>query len=37
LTRASAEDLEGLRDSPAVSTLLRVCAERVLAQRSAGG
>lgn len=37
LTRASAEDLEGLRDSPAVSALLKACAERVLAQRSAGG
>jgi hypothetical protein len=35
LTRASLEDLRGVRDSPRASTLLRACAERVLAQRTA--
>jgi len=34
LTRASLEDLEGLRDSPGVSELLKACAQRVLAQRA---
>jgi hypothetical protein len=34
LTRASLEDLEGLRDSPGVSDLLKACAQRVLAQRA---
>ena len=33
LTRASLEDLKGVRDSPRASTLLRACAERVLAER----
>ena len=33
LTRASREDLRGLRDSAACSPLLRACAERVLAER----
>src|SRR5262249_863675 len=33
LTRATGEDLVGLRDSPAVPILLKACAERVLAQR----
>ncbi len=35
LTRATAEDLKGLCDSPGVSRLLKACAERVLAQRAA--
>jgi hypothetical protein len=34
LTRATKEDLEGLRASPGVSQLLKVCAERVLADRA---
>ena len=34
LTRASADDLLGLRDSPGVPQLLKACAERVLAQRA---
>jgi hypothetical protein len=34
LTRASADDLRGLRDSPGVPRLLKACAERVLAQRA---
>jgi len=34
LTRASADDLRGLRDSPGVPQLLKACAERVLAQRA---
>jgi len=34
LTRASLDDLTGLRDSPGVPVLLKACAERVLAQRS---
>ena len=34
LTRASAEDLKGLRDSPGVPRLLQACAQRVLAQRT---
>jgi len=34
LTRASLEDLEGLRDSPGVPDLIKACAERVLAQRA---
>jgi hypothetical protein len=34
LTQASAQDLEGLRDSPGVPRLLKACAERVLAQRA---
>jgi hypothetical protein len=33
LTRASLEDLEGLRDAPGVSELLKACAQRVLAER----
>ncbi|MFN2387639.1 MAG: hypothetical protein ABR576_15390 [Thermoanaerobaculia bacterium] len=33
LSRASADDLEGLTLSPTVSPLLKACAERVLAQR----
>src|SRR5262249_2225368 len=33
LTRASLEDLEGLRDSPGVPDLIKACAQRVLAQR----
>ena len=33
LTRATLEDLRGLRDSPRCSPLLRACAERVLADR----
>lgn len=37
LTRANASDLEGLRDSPGVSRLLKACAERVLAQRGRRG
>lgn len=35
LTRASREDLEGLRHSPGIPALLRACAERVLADRLA--
>ncbi len=35
LTRASREDLEGLRLAPAIPDLLRACAERVLADRLA--
>jgi hypothetical protein len=35
ITRASAEDLAGLRDSPGVPALLKACAERILARRSA--
>ncbi len=35
LTRASLEDLRGIRDSPRSSTLLKACAERVLAERLA--
>ena len=34
LTRASADDLLGLRDSPGVPQILKACAERVLAQRA---
>lgn len=34
LTRASLEDLKGVRDSPRSSVLLRACAERVLAVRA---
>ncbi|HEY3202379.1 MAG TPA: hypothetical protein VGL03_01855 [Thermoanaerobaculia bacterium] len=37
LTRASLADLRGLRDSPRSSTLLKACAERVLAQRNIEG
>jgi len=37
LTRASFEDLRGVRDSPRTSVLLRACAERVLAERAARG
>lgn len=33
LTRASLDDLRGLRDSPRTSPLVRACAERVLAER----
>jgi hypothetical protein len=33
LTRATREDLKGLKDSAAASPLLKACAERVLAQR----
>ena len=33
LTRASLEDLRGLRDSPHFPALLKACAERVLARR----
>ena len=36
LSRASLEDLKGVRDSPRSSTLLRACAERVLAERTPG-
>jgi hypothetical protein len=36
LSRASAQDLQGLALSPAVSPLLKACAERVLAQRLGG-
>jgi hypothetical protein len=36
LSRASLEDLRGIRDSPRSSGLLRACAERVLAERLAG-
>ena len=35
LTRASLEDLRGVRDSPRSPTLLKACAERVLAERTA--
>jgi hypothetical protein len=35
LTRASREDLVGIRDSPRRSPLVRACAERVLAERAA--
>jgi hypothetical protein len=34
LTRASRDDLEGLCEAPGVSTLIKACAERVLAQRA---
>ena len=34
LTRASLEDLRGLRDSPRVTDLLKACAQRVLAERA---
>jgi hypothetical protein len=34
LTRASLEDLRGIRDSPRRSALLKACAERVLAERT---
>jgi hypothetical protein len=37
LTRASLEDLRGLRDSPRSPALLKACAERVLAERTAEG
>ena len=37
LSRATAEDLRGIRDSPGANGLLRACAERVLADRLAGG
>ncbi len=37
LSKAAAEDLKGLRESPGVSELLKACAERVLAKRSGGG
>jgi hypothetical protein len=33
LTRATLDDLRGLRDSPRSTVLLRACAERVLAER----
>jgi hypothetical protein len=33
LTRASLDDLRGLRDSPRAAALVRACAERVLAER----
>ena len=33
VTRATLEDLRGLRDSPRSTPLLRACAERVLAER----
>jgi hypothetical protein len=36
LTRATRDDLEGLRRQPGVSNLVRACAERVLADRAAG-
>jgi hypothetical protein len=36
LTRASLEDLRGVRDSPRSPSLVRACAERVLAERIAG-
>lgn len=35
LTRASLEDLRGIRDSPRSSQFLKACAERVLAERIA--
>jgi hypothetical protein len=34
LTRASLDDLRGLRDSPRTPTLLKACAQRVLAERA---
>lgn len=34
LSRATAEDLKSLRQSPAASKLLKACAQRVLAQRA---
>ena len=34
LTRASLEDLRGLRDSPRTARLLKACAQRVLANRA---
>jgi hypothetical protein len=37
LTRASLEDLRGVRASPRAPTLLKACAERVLAERAAEG
>ena len=37
LSRASREDLEGLRFVTGISPLLRACAERVLADRAGGG
>ena len=37
LTRASLDDLRGVRDSPRSPTLLKACAERVLAERAAEG
>jgi len=36
LSRATLEDLRGIRDSPSSSVFLRACAERVLADRLAG-
>ena len=36
LTRASLDDLRGVLDSPRSASLVRACAERVLAERSAG-
>jgi hypothetical protein len=36
LTRATLEDLRGVRDSPRSTSFLRACAERVLAERTAG-
>lgn len=36
LSRATLEDLRGIRDAPGSSGLLRACAERVLAERLAG-
>jgi hypothetical protein len=36
VSRASREDLEGLRSTPGVPAILRACAERVLADRAAG-
>ena len=35
LSRATLDDLRGIRDSPGSSALLRACAERVLAKRQA--
>jgi hypothetical protein len=35
LTRATLEDLRGVRESPRAPTLLKACAERVLAERAA--
>ncbi|MGH9368627.1 MAG: hypothetical protein ACRD3M_13240 [Thermoanaerobaculia bacterium] len=37
LTRATTEDLKGLRGSPGVPPILKACAERVLAERLGGG
>lgn len=37
LTRASLEDLRGLRDAPHVPELLKACAQRVLAERAGEG